>query len=240
LSTLIKAEHLYRSFDGREVIKNLSLSLDKGEIVGFLGPNGAGKTTTMRMITGFLMADRGSIEINGRNVREHPIENRADIGYLPEGAPLYPDMTPRMLLNFAGEAHGLTLEQTEKRIAELTSLIHLESVIDQQIESLSKGYKRRVAMALSIIHDPAILIMDEPTDGLDPNQKREIRALIKTMAKDKAILISTHILEEVEALCTRVILISGGEIKLDMPTKELLAKGDLEQTFYELSKGEAQ
>ena len=192
-----------------------------GEVLGFLGPNGAGKSTTMKMITGFLDPSGGTARVCGHDIREQPVAAKRAIGYLPEGAPLYPEMTPASFLAFVAAMRRIPAERRAARIAEVAAKVHLEGVMHQRIETLSKGYKRRVGLAQAILHDPKVLILDEPTDGLDPIQKHEVRALIREMSKDKVIVLSTHILEEVDAVCTRVIIIAGGRIRFEGTPAEL-------------------
>jgi ABC-2 type transport system ATP-binding protein len=190
--------------------------------LGFLGPNGAGKSTTMKIITGFLEADRGRVSICGYDVNEQPKLAKANLGYVPEGAPSYAEMTPRSFLRFIAEIRGFRGKDIDERMGAAVEKTGLEGVLDQTIETLSKGYKRRVGVAQAILHDPPVLIMDEPTDGLDPNQKHHVRELIKMMAPDKAIIISTHILEEVEAVCSRAVVINRGAIVADGTAEDLL------------------
>jgi len=215
MADLICADNLHKSFGSLRAVNGVSLSVGAGEVVGFLGPNGAGKTTTMRMLTGFLDPSQGSVSLRGFDLAAEPIEARRAFGYLPEGAPAYPDMTVREYLQFIARARGIARRDISSRIEAVTHRVHLRGVMDQVIETLSKGFKRRVGIAQAIIHDPPILIMDEPTDGLDPNQKHEVRELIRTMGSTKAIVLSTHILEEVEAVCTRVIVIAAGRVVFD-------------------------
>jgi ABC-2 type transport system ATP-binding protein len=210
--TLLEVTGLSKSFGSLKAVNNISLTVERGEVLGFLGPNGAGKSTTMKMITGFLTPSEGNICVAGCNIEEMPLLAKSRIGYLPEGAPAYGEMTPVTFLNFIADVRNIPREHKKARINEVMEKIHLKQVANQPIETLSKGYKRRVGIAQAIIHDPEILIMDEPTDGLDPNQKHEIRQLIKEMATEKAILISTHILEEVDSVCTRAIIIARGEV----------------------------
>ena len=191
------------------------MNVNKGEVLGFLGPNGAGKSTTMKMITGFVTPTAGKVCIVGYNMDSDPIAAKAHIGYLPEGAPAYSDMTPLSFLNFVADVRGLDNNTRRKRLDYVITTVHLESVLQQPIETLSKGFKRRVGLAQAILHDPDVLILDEPTDGLDPNQKHEVRDLIRSMSADKLIVISTHILEEVEALCSRAIIIADGKVLAD-------------------------
>jgi ABC-2 type transport system ATP-binding protein len=193
-------------------------------VLGFLGPNGAGKSTTMRLITGFLEPDAGRARIAGFDVQEQAIEAKRRLGYLPEGAPLYSEMTPKGLLTFVAELRGMRGDDVGKAVATAVDRTGLGPVLDQTIETLSKGYKRRVGIAQAILHDPEVLIMDEPTDGLDPNQKHHVRELITEMAKEKAIIVSTHILEEVEAVCTRAIVINKGRVVADGTAEDLMRR----------------
>ena len=205
---------------------NISFDVGYGEVLGFLGPNGAGKSTTMKMITGFLEPTSGTVEVNGHDVLEDPLSVKRSIGYLPEGAPAYGEMTVKSFLNFIADIRELSGSLRKNRLDEVIETINIGTVIDQSIETLSKGYKRRVGLAQAILHDPDILIMDEPTDGLDPNQKHEVRNLIKKMAEKKAIIISTHILEEVDAVCARAIIISSGKLLFDGTPEQLISKSD--------------
>lgn len=224
MADLICADNLHKSFGSLRAVNGVSLCVRAGEVVGFLGPNGAGKTTTMRMLTGFLDPSQGSVSLRGFDLAAEPIEARRAFGYLPEGAPAYPDMTVRDYLQFIARARGIARREIAGRIEAVTQRVHLRGVMDQVIETLSKGFKRRVGIAQAIIHDPPILIMDEPTDGLDPNQKHEVRELIRTMGSTKAIVLSTHILEEVEAVCTRVIVIAAGRVVFDGTPAQFEAK----------------
>lgn len=221
MTILIEAERLSKSFGDIRAVDEISLQVAKGEVLGFLGPNGAGKSTTMKLLTGFLEPDSGTARVCSFNVVEQPKAAKACLGYLPEGAPAYGDMTPRGFLDFIAEIRGFDGSAKPKRIAAAVERTGLEGVLDQRIETLSKGYKRRVGLAQAILHDPAVLIMDEPTDGLDPNQKHHVRQLISEMAKDKAIIVSTHILEEVEAVCTRAVVIDRGRIVADGTAEDL-------------------
>lgn len=223
MDAMIDVQNLRKTFGSFVAVSDVSFKLQRGEVLGFLGPNGAGKSTAMKMITGFLTPSGGSITVKGSNVAEQPLAVKSAIGYLPEGAPTYGDMTPKSFLEFIAEIRGFSGDEKRKRVDEAAAKTHLESVFHKPIETLSKGFKRRVGLAQAILHDPEILVLDEPTDGLDPNQKHEVRALLKEMAKDKAILISTHILEEVEAVCSRAIIISQGEILFDGTPGELEA-----------------
>lgn len=224
MTALVDASHLVKVFGDFVAVNDVSLLVNRGEVLGFLGPNGAGKSTSMRMITGYLEPTKGTVLVDGINIESRPMEAKARIGYLPEGAPLYPDMTPAQLLRFVASVRGMKSSVLKERMEFVTEALHLAPVLHQSIDTLSKGFKRRVGLAQAILHDPDILILDEPTDGLDPLQKHEVRALINTMAKDKAIIISTHILEEVDAVCTRAVIIARGKLVADGTTKELLAK----------------
>ena len=219
----ISVKSLCKNFDAFTAVNNISLDVSKGEVVGFLGPNGAGKSTTMKMITGFMSPTAGKILVDGLDVAENPIEIKRRIGYLPEGAPAYGDMTTAAFLAFIAEIRGYKGQEKKQRINTAIDKANLGSVFHKPIETLSKGFKRRVGLAQSILHDPPILIMDEPTDGLDPNQKYEVRKLISEMSKDKAILISTHILEEVDAICDRAAIIAQGKIVFDDKPAKLQA-----------------
>ena len=221
---MVEVERLVKRFGSIIAVNGISFSVERGEVLGFLGPNGAGKSTTMKMISGFLSPDEGSVRIAGADCARHQIASKQRIGYLPEGAPLYGDMSPRLFLQFVGEVRGIRAGELQKRIEGVISRINLGSVIDQPIETLSKGFKRRVGIAQAILHDPEVLILDEPTDGLDPNQKHEVRELIREMSPQKAIILSTHILEEVDAVCTRAIIIAGGEIVADGGPADLRAR----------------
>ena len=217
---LISANNLHKSFAGLHAVKGVTLQVNAGEVVGFLGPNGAGKTTTMRMLTGFLDPSEGSVLLDGFSLADDPLAAQKTFGYLPEGAPAYPEMTVREYLQFIARARGIARREIAGKIDEVAGRMHLRGVLDQVIETLSKGFKRRVGIAQAIIHDPPILIMDEPTDGLDPNQKHEVRELIRAMGSTKAIVLSTHILEEVEAVCTRAVVIAAGRVVFDGTPEE--------------------
>src|SRR6185436_15834311 len=224
MSAMIEIRGLVKHFGPIRAVDGVSFDVAQGEVLGFLGPNGAGKSTTMKMVTGFLTPTAGAVRVAGHDVGEDPVAAKSAIGYLPEGAPAYPDMTPLGFLRFIGAIRGLAGQTLEQRIGEVVKKVHLEGVMSQPIETLSKGYKRRVGLAQAILHDPKVLIMDEPTDGLDPNQKHEVRALIREMGHKKAIIISTHILEEVHAVCTRAIIISAGRLLVDGTPAELQAR----------------
>ncbi len=217
---------LVKRFGPIKAVRGISFSVSKGEVLGFLGPNGAGKSTTMKMLTGFLEPTSGSVEICGFNVLEEPLKAKEMIGYLPEGAPSYGEMTVSGFLHFIAEIRGLTGEEKDRSVKTAIDRIHLQSVEFQTIETLSKGFKRRVGVAQAVLHDPEVLILDEPTDGLDPNQKHEVRLLIQEMAKDKAIIISTHIMEEVDAICDRAIIIASGQVLYDGTPTELLEQSE--------------
>lgn len=221
---MVEIEHLSKHFGTFKAVDDVSFSVERGEVLGFLGPNGAGKSTTMRMITGFLAPDLGSVRVGGDDIAEKPLQVKRRIGYLPEGAPLYGDMTPRAFLRFIAEIRGYRGAKREKAVDSVVEKINLKPALEKPIDTLSKGFKRRVGLAQAIIHDPEVLILDEPTDGLDPNQKHEVRTLIRGMAKEKAIILSTHILEEVDAVCSRAIIISAGKLISDSTPAELLAR----------------
>lgn len=224
MSEYLNVSNVTRRFGGFTAVDNISFRLSKGQVLGFLGPNGAGKTTTMRMITGYMRPTSGEISVCGLDIAKNPIETKQNTGYLPEGVPLYSEMTPRLFLKFIAGARGLRGREIEERLSFVTDKLMLDGVMDQSIETLSKGFKRRVAFAQSIIHDPKLLILDEPTDGLDPVQKQEVRRLIREMASEKSIIISTHILEEVSAVCDRIIIISNGQIITDETPSSLVKK----------------
>lgn len=223
MDAMIEVDNLRRHFGAFVAVSDISFAVQRGEVLGFLGPNGAGKSTAMKMITGFLAPTSGSVRVCGHDVEQEPLAVKKAIGYLPEGAPVYADMTPQSFLEFTAEMRGLSGAEKKQRIDEAVAKTNLKSVLHKPIETLSKGFKRRVGLAQAILHDPEVLILDEPTDGLDPNQKHEVRELLKAMAKDKAIIISTHILEEVEAVCTRAIIIAHGKLLFDGTPKELEA-----------------
>ncbi len=223
MTVMIDLEDLSKHFGDLVAVDGISLSVAKGEVLGFLGPNGAGKSTTMKMIAGFLEPTAGAARVSGIDVTDDPVAVKSRIGYLPEGAPTYGDMTPRRFLDFIAEIRGFDGAERKRRIDEVVEKVILGGVLDQPIETLSKGFKRRVGLAQAILHDPEILILDEPTDGLDPNQKHHVRALIQEMAPEKAIIVSTHILEEVEAVCSRAVVIAHGKLLADGTPEELMA-----------------
>jgi ABC-2 type transport system ATP-binding protein len=212
---VIECEGLTKRYGQLLAADNLSFKVEPGEVLGFLGPNGAGKTTTMRIIAGFLPATSGRATVCGFDVETQPTQAKRRIGYLPEGAPSYPEMTPRSFLEFAADARAMTGETRARRLREVYEQLHLESVLEQTIDTLSKGFRRRVGLAQAILHDPEVLILDEPTDGLDPNQKHEVRELINSMSRSKIIVISTHLLEEVDAVCNRAMIIAKGKVLAD-------------------------
>ena len=212
---MIDVQGLTKEYGRLRAVDNLSFRVEPGQVLGFLGPNGAGKTTTMRIVAGFLPATSGRVLVCGHDIETQSVAAKRRIGYLPEGAPSYPEMTPRSFLDFIGEARGIPTAKRRQRLDEVFALLHLERVLEQSIDTLSKGYRRRVGLAQAILHDPEVLILDEPTDGLDPNQKHEVRELIGRMARDKIIVISTHLLEEVDAVCNRAIIIAHGKILAD-------------------------
>jgi ABC-2 type transport system ATP-binding protein len=221
---MIKIDNLVKTFGAKRAVDGISFSVERGEVLGFLGPNGAGKSTTMRMVTGFMPPTSGKVSIGGHDVGESPLEAKRLIGYLPENAAAYPDMTVHSFLSFTAELRGLDGSARKKAIGRVVELCFLDSVLRQSIDTLSKGYKHRTCLAQALIHDPQVLVLDEPTDGLDPNQKNEVRSLIKNMAVEKAVVLSTHILEEVEAICTRVIIISRGKVVADETPAQLQAR----------------
>jgi ABC-2 type transport system ATP-binding protein len=217
---MIKTEHLTKRYPSLTAVDDVTFTVSPGEVLGFLGPNGAGKTTTMRMLAGFVSPTSGKASICGHDIETDPLRAKASLGYLPEGAPSYGEMSVYRFLEFIADVRHLAGSQRKARLDHVIERLHLAPVLDQTIETLSKGFRRRVGLAQAIIHDPPVLILDEPTDGLDPNQKHEVRTLINDMARDKIIVISTHILEEVDAVCTRAIIIARGRIVADdTPTK---------------------
>ncbi len=240
---MLDVRDLQKKFGPIHAVRGISFTVQKGEVLGFLGPNGAGKSTTMRMITGFLPPTSGTAIVNGHDVVSNPIAAKTQIGYLPENAPAYGDMTVQDFLRFGAEVRGFTGSERTDRVNAAIEKAHLTNVRHQSISTLSKGYKQRVCFAQAILHNPPILIMDEPTDGLDPNQKHVVRTMIREMAAEKVIVISTHILEEVEAVCTRAIIIARGTIVANGTPAELKARsstGRLDDVFRDLTLGDEQ
>ena len=232
--TLIEIRNLTKRFGSFTAVDNVSFTVAKGEVLGFLGPNGAGKSTTMRMLAGFMIPTPGTASILGHDVRTNAVAARRALGFLPEGAPTYPEMSVAGFLKFCAKIRGYSGSELSDRVAHAIGLTGLQGVRLQPVETLSKGFKRRVGLAQALLHDPPVLVLDEPTDGLDPNQKHEVRALIQQMAPNKAIVISTHILEEVDAVCTRAIVIANGRIVADATPAELEQRhpsGKLDDVF---------
>lgn len=239
---MLELKQLSKSFGGRTAVDSMSFSLSKGEVLGFLGQNGAGKSTTMRMAAGVIEPDSGDVIVSDRSVVSNRREAQRRLGFLPEGAPLYPDMTPLEFLNFLCAAHRISRKDCRSAVERVIADARIGDVMSKRISTLSKGYRRRVGLAGALIHDPDVLILDEPTDGLDPIQKRAVRALISRMSKEKAIVISTHTLEEVPAMCNRVIIIDEGKLIADGSPEEMAQRreGGLEEAFIDLvSKKEA-
>ncbi len=235
---MIRVKNVYKSFGSTEVLKDISFSVKKGEILGFLGPNGAGKTTTLKIITSFWTQDNGVIKINNINTIEDSLATRKKIGYLPETVPLYDEMTVFEYLKFVANIRGIKKDEVIKKIRDVAKSCGLRDVIKRPIDELSKGYKQRVGIAQAIIHNPEVLILDEPTTGLDPNQIAEIRDLIKKIGKEKTVIFSTHILSEVSATCDRVIIINNGKIVGEGTPDELLKKAGDEEVIYVKIKGD--
>ena len=218
---MIQVQNLSKSFDGIVAVDDLSFEVSPGEVLGFLGPNGAGKTTAMRIITGFIKQDSGSVHVFGHDVQSDPIETKKLVGYLPEGAPAWGEMSPAEFLEFIADIRGLSNDEKRRRTEAVIDQLELHNVLTRPIDTLSKGFRRRVGIAQALIHDPRVLILDEPTDGLDPNQKHQVRELIRNLATDKIVIVSTHILEEVHAVCTRAMIISDGRLVADNTPVEL-------------------
>lgn len=236
---MLETKGLTKRYGRHTVVDGLSFACGPGEVLGFLGPNGAGKSTTMKMVTGFVAPSAGTAVICGHDIQTDPLAAKQRIGYLPEGAPLYAEMTPRQFLEFVADVRNLSAGDRRGRLDAVIEQLQLAPVLNQSIDTLSKGFKRRVGLAQAILHDPDVLILDEPTDGLDPNQKHEVRQLIRSMSEEKLIVISTHILEEVDAVCTRAIIIADGRLLVD-DTPEALAEqggGDLEEVFRRVTRG---
>lgn len=226
---MIEIKNLSKRFAQHTAVDNLSFSVRPGEVLGFLGPNGAGKSTTMKMLTGFLAPSAGTASILGFDIQKDTLKAQRQIGYLPEGAPCYGDMTVRSFLEFIAEVRGYKGAEKRERVAKAVAQVELDAVLEQSIETLSKGFKRRVGLAQAILHDPKVLILDEPTDGLDPNQKHQVRKLIQSLAHDKIVIISTHILEEVSAVCTRAVVIAHGKLLADGTPLELESRSRYHQ-----------
>lgn len=237
---MIEVKGLVKDYGALRAVNGVSFTVQRGDVLGFLGPNGAGKSTTMKMITGFLRPTAGNALVNGHDVTAEPVVVKRLVGYLPENAPAYPEMTVGEFLGFIAETRGFrTVELSRPRIEHVIDLCHLGPVRRQSIETLSKGYKQRVGFAQALLHDPPVLVLDEPTDGLDPNQKHEVRSIIKQMAAEKTVILSTHILEEVEAICTRVIIISRGQVVVDDTLDGLRARhagARLDEIFRQLTQ----
>ncbi len=221
---MIEVKGLVKTYGAKRAVDGVTFSVQRGEILGFLGPNGAGKSTTMKMITGFLRPDAGTATVDGIDVTAEPVTVKRKLGYLAESAPAYPEMTVEEFLRFIADVRGFHNSSADAPIERAIKLTHLNPVRKQTIETLSKGFKQRVGFAQALLHDPPALVLDEPTDGLDPNQKNEVRALIRNMAAEKAVILSTHILEEVDAVCTRVIIISRGKLVADETPAQLRAR----------------
>lgn len=239
---MIEVKGLVKTYGPKRAVDGVSFTVRPGDILGFLGPNGAGKSTTMKMITGFIRPDAGTATVAGVDVAKDPVAVKAKIGYLPESAPAYGEMTVVEFLRFIAEVRGYrAAAERDERVDRAIARTHLEPVRRQAIETLSKGYKQRVGFAQALLHEPPCLILDEPTDGLDPNQKNEVRGLIKTMARDRAVILSTHILEEVDAICTRIILISQGKVVVDETPEAFRARrpgARLDEIFRDLTRGD--
>jgi ABC-2 type transport system ATP-binding protein len=239
---MIEVKGLVKTYGSKRAVDGVTFTVKRGDILGFLGPNGAGKSTTMKMITGFLRPDAGTAKVDGIDVTVDPVAVKSKLGYLPESAPAYGEMTVEEFLGFIADVRGF--RSTEAKAAQVDraiKLTHLNPVRHQTIETLSKGFKQRVGFAQALLHDPSVLVLDEPTDGLDPNQKNEVRSLIKSMAVEKAVILSTHILEEVDAICNRVIIISQGRVVADETPAQLRARkpgARLDEIFHELTRGD--
>ena len=240
---MIDVLNLTKDFGDFRAVNDVSFSVERGQVLGFLGPNGAGKSTTMKMITGFLSPTSGTASVDGFDVRKHPLEAKSRVGYLPESSPAYPEMTVVEFLSYVAETRGFrSKDEIHNRLSDVIVKCHLQTVQSQSIETLSKGYRQRVGVAQAILHDPPVLILDEPTDGLDPSQKHEVRKLIKAMAEDKAIVLSTHILEEVEAICNRIIVIDQGRVRVDETPDEFKARkpgSSIDEIFREITSSKA-
>ncbi len=245
MQVLVETRALHKRFGDIHAVRGVDLKVHRGEVLGFLGPNGAGKTTTMRMVTGFLEPTQGTAWVDGVNVALDPLRAKTRMGYLPEGAPCYPDMRVEEFLGFIARARGYRGPELRSRVEHAITAVNLTLVRRQTFETLSKGYRRRTGIAQSLLHDPPVLIMDEPTDGLDPNQKFEVRQLIRRLGKDRAVILSTHLLEEVEAVCTRAVIINRGTVVFDGTPAEMDAKAPaglkanrLDHVFRQLTTGD--
>ncbi len=236
---MIEIKDLTKNYGNIHAVDGISFHVDKGEVLGFLGPNGAGKSTTMKIVTCFIPPTSGTVEVGGKDILEDPVGVREQIGYLPESAPSYPEMTVDEFLRFMGEVRGLRGAELGRRIDGTTELTALGGVRNQIIDTLSKGFRQRVCFAQALLHDPPVLILDEPTDGLDPNQKHEMRELIRRMSEDKTIVLSTHILEEMEAVCSRAIIIARGRIVADGTPRELAARSTYHNAVTLKTRGKA-
>ena len=237
---MIEADRLSKFYGIFAATRDVSFKIHQGEVVAFLGPNGAGKSTTMKLLTGYLAPSQGVAKIAGHDMSTDRLEGSLRLGYLPENGPLYPDMTPHSLLEFFGDARGMTPARKKERIETVVELCALKSVLHKPISKLSKGYRQRVGMAQTLLHEPDVLIMDEPTAGLDPNQIHEVRELLRRLGEKKTILLSTHILQEVEAMASRVILIHEGRLVFDGKTEDLRAGSPLDVAFRKLTSGDAE
>jgi len=237
---MIEVKELRKAFGPIVAVDGVSFSVAKGDVLGFLGPNGAGKSTTMRILSCFLPPDSGTATIAGHDIIEEPVEVQRRLGYLAENAPLYEEMTASSFLNFVCETRGINRGERREAIEKVAETCSIESVMFQPIGTLSKGYRRRVGLAQALVHDPPVLILDEPTDGLDPNQKHDVRQLIKRLSAEKCIVISTHILEEVDAICNRMAIIARGRLLVDSTPNELRERegGTLDEIFRKLTTGE--
>ena len=238
---MIKVDNLSKSFGAKRAVDGISFEVGRGEVLGFLGPNGAGKSTTMRVLTGFIPPSGGKVSVCGLDVVANPLAVKRRIGYLPEAAPSYTEMSVLSFLKFAADMRAFRGEERKRAVRRVVDLCHLEGVLGQTIDTLSKGFRHRTCLAQALIHDPEVLILDEPTDGLDPNQKHEVRTLIRRMGENKAIIFSTHILEEVEAACTRAIIIDRGRIVANGTPAELKARsssGSLEEFFRSITRSD--
>jgi len=237
---MLEIDSLSKRFGDFYAVSDVSFKVEKGEVLGFLGPNGAGKSTTMKMITGFLEPTFGDAKVCGHSILHERLQAQKKIGYVPENAPLYEEMYVKEFLNFVGGMHGISNKKLAECVAHVINICNLEKVEAQKIETLSKGYKRRVSLAQALVHDPDILILDEPTDGLDPNQKHDVRLLIKELSKEKCVLISTHILEEVEEVCDRCVIIGEGRLLFEGTPEELRGRSDknrIQDVFRSLTLG---